>query len=52
MVFLIVGASASQTSDEPEQVRGSSLTSRLGSGAGPSQAARGRAGLVPALGGA
>ena len=47
-----VGASASQSSDEPEQVRGSSCTSRLGSGAGPRQAARGRAGLVPDLGGA
>lgn len=47
-----VGASSSQSSDEPEQVRGSSWASRLGSGAGPRQAARGRAGLVPGLGGA
>lgn len=47
-----VGASSSQSSDEPEQVRGSSWASRLGSGAGPRQAARGRAGLFPGLGGA
>lgn len=52
VVFPTVGASASQSSDEPEQVRGSSCISRLGSGAGPRQAARGRAGLVPGLGGA
>lgn len=51
VAFPTVGASASQSSDEPEQVRGSSWTSRQGSGAGPRQAARGRAGLVPGLGG-
>lgn len=52
VAFPTVGALASQSSDEPEQVRGSSWVSRLGSGAGPRQAARGRAGLVPGLGGA
>lgn len=52
VAFPTVGAFASQSSDELEQVRGSSWTSRLGSGAGPSQASRGQAGLVPGLGGA
>lgn len=52
VAFPTLGASASQSSDEQEQVRGSSWTSRLGGGAGPRQAARGRAGQVPGLGGA
>ncbi|OBS79008.1 hypothetical protein A6R68_18618 [Neotoma lepida] len=41
VVFPTVEASASQSSDELEQVRGSSWTSRLGSGVGLKQAARG-----------
>lgn len=65
VAFRTGGASASQSSDEPEQVRGSSWITRLGSGAGPRRAAPGRAGprqaaqgragpvrLVPGLGGA
>lgn len=48
VAFPTVGASASQSSAEPEQVRGSSWTSRLGSGAGPRQAARGRLAWFPA----
>lgn len=35
VAFPIVGALASQSSDGPEQVRGCSLTSSLGSGVGP-----------------
>lgn len=48
VAFPTVGASASQSSDEPEQVRGSSWTSRLGSGAGQRQAARAGLAWFPA----